>query len=702
METLPAPEPTAVVDLTVSKMADYITFYSSDEHDVYKGNYAGLMDHYKVNPEVLTAEERQTEAMKLLGEIVQTKEVPQAFLMLAADDNCLLLAHRLCYFPKPLGAPARSWEERVIGLTGDVMGTQLPQALHFNGSLLRSLSRTVKVPKTLTLRLALEADPNMAAVVPVGADAAEDTYDTVRTRYAMCVPPKYVPIFLGNRLTPREGFVAVEQAVRANEDEEAMAPLVDWLRVALTRDPPTQATGPARSVLAVENLLNVPMLTAGLAERLHRIVSGDLPDWNKTAQAGGAVAAATTRPEQQQIEQLLLAQLLRQQGTGATESAVKLPSAYFKGTINLLLRLTSCQSEAELPEIYHRWANATKREVRPILQEVFDDVAANLSLPEPVATADLALAISTLRFASADEDDLEQGLQPFTVAYHSQKTLAAQAALNGIHDMLHMGNATPQLADLWAMKTANKLWIPTKMTQLVRTLKTYAVVLATVVGTHHPLYRSYRTQVVDCFDEVSPMLELLAEQSPRKPVYAQVLRWIQLRVNEYWRQAQRTPLGLAAVPRFAELYDAIKFKSWHAPEIPALYLRGSEPALDVPTNIVASSDGLTVGRVVATEEPKKVAPKYIKNPEMSETLRGLGAKVKKIQTFLEVMGDGKIPQIPKNNKGHEMCLAWYLKDGCYSTCQRKESHTKLAPSEEKRLVEFIKKGLAKQGGDVTE
>ena len=113
--------------------------------------------------------------------------------MLAADGDCLLLAHRLCYFPKPLGAPARSWVERVIGLTRSVMGTQLLQALHFSGSLLRLLSRMVKVPKTLTLQLALEADPNMAAVVPVGADAAEDTYYTVRMRsYASYVRPAKV------------------------------------------------------------------------------------------------------------------------------------------------------------------------------------------------------------------------------------------------------------------------------------------------------------------------------------------------------------------------------------------------------------------------------------------------------------------------------------------------------------------------------
>ena len=47
MENQLAPGPTAVVHLlTVLKMTDYATFYASDDHHVYKGNYAGLMVQY--------------------------------------------------------------------------------------------------------------------------------------------------------------------------------------------------------------------------------------------------------------------------------------------------------------------------------------------------------------------------------------------------------------------------------------------------------------------------------------------------------------------------------------------------------------------------------------------------------------------------------------------------------------------------------
>ena len=123
--------------------------------------------------------------------------------------------------------------------------------------------------------------------------------------------------------------------------------------------------------------------------------------------------------------------------------------------------MTKNKKECDLPEIYHCWANSNRKEFRAVLQEFCDKNVSELGLLEPIAMANLALRISTLKFASVDEDDLEQGLQPFAVAYRSQKMLAEQAALNSLHALLYLG--APQLTNLWAMKTANKLWIPTKL-----------------------------------------------------------------------------------------------------------------------------------------------------------------------------------------------------------------------------------------------
>ena len=463
---------TEVIDLTQERLSNYVAFYNSERADAYNGDYSGLMNAYTVDT-TLQGEAQTRARQSLWGGILQTKDVAQSLIMLLPSDGKLLLVHRLYYFPKPLGsALAKEWEEEIMGFVGDVMGTQLPQVVFLRPEVLDALETKVKVKNVLALRLALEGNPGLENVPQVGEPEGGEAVDEVATRYAMCVPPKYVGLFLGKRVSPREGFLAVERAMRENQDEQALGPLLDWLRVSVTRG---GADETAKARVTLPTAPGVPMVTPELADKLQRLVKSDLPAWQLDNIRTPATQPAPANPQQHQLEQLLLTQLLKQQGAGISAETEKLPSTLFKGTINLLLRLTNKAEEKDLPEIYHRWANSNKREFRTVLQEVFDQNAMLLGLPEPVATPDLALTISSLKFASADEDDLEQGLQPFAVAYHSQKTLAEQAALNSLHDLLYMG--TPQLTDLWAMKAANKLWVPTKLSQLVRTMKSFAVVL---------------------------------------------------------------------------------------------------------------------------------------------------------------------------------------------------------------------------------
>ena len=194
------------IDLTVDRLTNYEVFYKSEQVDVYDGNYQGLMKAFAVSPD-LALESREREGKELLGGMLQTKEVPQALLVLLPSDNKLLLVHRLYYYTKPLGATtAKEWEERIMGFVGDVMGTQLPQAIYLRDDVLTALNEKVKVKRTLDMRISLENDNTVENFAPRSARERESNYDEVHTRYAMCVPPKYVPLLLGKRLSPREGF----------------------------------------------------------------------------------------------------------------------------------------------------------------------------------------------------------------------------------------------------------------------------------------------------------------------------------------------------------------------------------------------------------------------------------------------------------------------------------------------------------------
>jgi hypothetical protein len=167
-----------------------------------------------------------------------------------------------------------------------------------------------------------------------------------------------------------------------------------------------------------------------------------------------------------------------------------------------------------------------------------------LRLPEPVATVELTTILYTLAFAAPFEDRLEYGVQPFAVAYLSQKSVSEQKELIDMHELLKEG--LPTLTDILDLKAASKVSMPTKESQMLRTLRSFGVVLAVIVGVSSDLYQDYK-------EDVQPRLETLAETNPGQLVYAQVLRWLQLRFHEYWTDVEAAA-GRGTPPKFKLLF----------------------------------------------------------------------------------------------------------------------------------------------------
>jgi hypothetical protein len=171
-----------------------------------------------------------------------------------------------------------------------------------------------------------------------------------------------------------------------------------------------------------------------------------------------------------------LIQQSQTQGTITPAQRTKKPSKHWEGTIDLLLRLVGIGAEDDLPPIWPAWANCNKKEARTVLQERLRDNARILGLPKPVATGDLTTMLISLSFDSVYEDNLESGLQPYVVSYKDQQTVANQQQVNKDYDMVQQG-AAPQLQDLYALKEASKIAVPTTENQMLRTLKAFTVLL---------------------------------------------------------------------------------------------------------------------------------------------------------------------------------------------------------------------------------
>jgi hypothetical protein len=78
-----------------------------------------------------------------------------------------------------------------------------------------------------------DMDPLLDLVGPFAA--GEAGMELIRKRNVMCVPPKYVPILLGQALTPWEAYLCISGAIRTNGLEANCGSLLVYLWAACTR-----------------------------------------------------------------------------------------------------------------------------------------------------------------------------------------------------------------------------------------------------------------------------------------------------------------------------------------------------------------------------------------------------------------------------------------------------------------------------------
>jgi hypothetical protein len=378
----------------------------------------------------------------------------------------------------------------------------------------------------------------------------------------------------------------------------------------------------------------------------------------------------------------------------------KLPSEYWKGTVDVLLGLTQTSDEGDLTPLWKNFANCEKREQRMVLQTALTRMSRALRLPSPVATVELTNMLVRLEFASTCVDHLDQGIQPFVVTYLDQKTVGEQKELIETHEQ--MVDGAPTLSDLLNLKAAAKLPLPTQEKQCKKTLESYAVLLAVMLGVTHPVFITYRAALVDDFDTVSTILEEAQLERPSDLPYVQYLRAIQLDMNAYWSVAQQG--REAARPDFGLLHREILRRTWVGPPVPAAYLAAARP----PPSRSHFSDDVSPspsggGHVPGKGgDPPKEPRRHQKNLKAAPALLERGANLGPINAFLKRAGGGTLAPIPTLKSPHPPCLAWHLRGGCYSDCNRKTGHCLLGDADVATLCQFVDNGLSKGGGSDSE
>jgi hypothetical protein len=138
---------------------------------------------------------------------------------------------------------------------------------------------SVCVPQRKVLNQLLAAGPELELLGPFGNNDAGT--DVIRVCQVMLVPFCYVQLFLQRPLTPREAWVQVAGAIYNNGNQIACEPLLDWLRVTITRQGEDLA-----SRLQQEHP-RAPLMLPDLVQHHWQLVITDLP-----ALSSGATMAA--------------------------------------------------------------------------------------------------------------------------------------------------------------------------------------------------------------------------------------------------------------------------------------------------------------------------------------------------------------------------------------------------------------------------
>ena len=381
--------------------------------DALEGHYGHFLAPY-------AHDSTRTHAALLTRVLASGHSVPKVFLSLVEHGGVYrsVSVHRLTLYSNHL-YEISPWDNLVLGFGGDVLPGNHIELLRFPGNAFEVTGMQV-VPTVAGMHALLAATPTATSVGPFH-DGDPDT-QVIHSRNVLPVPPAYINIILDKTLTPRELWDQLGGSITADGREEECQLLMEWLLMGLTRRQGATTTdqprGPLNSLGSLPMVYPVMRVDAALQHHRWEILRSDLP----------ALDPSWLAPSEQMVG--LVEALRTEQATARHEqaearnraSAPKEPSEAFPQMAVLWRWYCGITVDAQLPALYHTWANSTKAERRVALQAAMDErVNSRLgaSRVTPLATKELYELLFQARLASHihEVEDLTKGVSLFTCGY---------------------------------------------------------------------------------------------------------------------------------------------------------------------------------------------------------------------------------------------------------------------------------------------
>ena len=374
----------------VPPITTYRAYFSLPKTDPFLGDYSTVLAPYAIDPVNAGAAPTPASVSEQVYAATHQGD-PTAFLLWhatpgepeATDAGRVSLLHSVSEYTPRMGRAVSRWDKKAFATRGDVTFGTAPLAMWDPTYLQQAAAVNVLTPAAIDTALA--GDPAVTLLGPF-ADGDPST-EAVRCRKTVYVPAPFVGLLLGQDLTPVQAWNRVRGAVVDAGAEASSKPLVDWLRVALTRAAPN-----AYPMLRVDEPA-APLPDVLLLQHRHRILIQHLPGLDPSINnAAGTRIAATVGEVAVELRETRL------ESRRAREKKENKGVAELYGE-NLAHLLNLCQvSDAkDLPPVWPALAKASKAQQLLALQRVLNTTIERMGPAgpdrrHPLATEDGARA----------------------------------------------------------------------------------------------------------------------------------------------------------------------------------------------------------------------------------------------------------------------------------------------------------------------
>ena len=621
--------------------------------------------------------------------------------------------HRPSTYP-PLPGVISPWDNQYFASTGDVIGGTGINTVVFPADAF-NITAVTHVPAADAMAHEWEAVDDEEPVLGPYEDV--DDTEPLQTRILIRVPPRYIPLVFNLRLSPRELWQRVGTVILADGNAASCAVFLNWIRIAcIGLINPDDVNGPLLSP-ANSSGPDYNLLRPEVDEALHRhrwnIVLADLPALFTPPPAADPSLVhgllTTFRDDRLAERNALAAERAIERDLNAaaaaaaraTAAAPKLPSEAFPILIVRILEFCEVESEANLPDIWHKLAASPARYRRTLLETAVAERSRESNAATrviPVITKAVIEMMTMCNFGARDTSDLSEGLHPLQVIHCAVGIAKATEALAKRYDAAQAHQAAPTFAEADALSPTT-IPFPRSTVALDTGLKVFSLLLDVILGTNHRLAHFYRVVFLASNWPIAfNALNNYKERTKPPPVVEPlIMRQLQLYFVTFFNRV--LPDAPPPLPRLDKLIEVILTDNYNQlPPIPAHYLTvisQLSPRAPVFPKPFASPAGATSVPAVGTPARSPTADPpvagartravVVTNPTRDVVFRDrfLASGC----TLKDLAAHAPTTRTPEGET-IALCLSYHLKHRCFENCGRQPTHKPLTVSERADFADF--------------